>query len=84
MNSLALEDLRVIMRSCIGDEPSPHLDGDILDKTFVDLHIDSLAVLEVAARLQDTYRIAVPDEAVEKMTTPRGVIEYVNLRLATV
>lgn len=81
MNLLTLDELRAIMRACVGDEPTAELDGEILDLTFSDLAFDSLAVLEVAARLQETYRIPVPDEAVEKMQTPRDVLDYVNQQL---
>jgi act minimal PKS acyl carrier protein len=81
MNPLTLTELREIMRACVGDEPSAQVDGDILDRTFTDLSFDSLALLEVAARIQETYRIPVPDEAVEQMKTPRDVVDYVNLQL---
>ncbi|MCW6009761.1 acyl carrier protein [Micromonospora sp. CPCC 205371] len=82
MNLLTNDELRDIMRACVGNEPAAELEGDIFDRTFSDLAFDSLAVLEVAARLQETYRIPVPDEAVEKMKTPRDVVDYINQQLA--
>ncbi|TDD73471.1 actinorhodin polyketide synthase [Actinomadura rubrisoli] len=57
------------------------LDGEFLDTPFTDMDFDSLAVLEIATRVQQDYHLAIPDEAVADLTTPRDVLDYVTQRL---
>ena len=56
------------------------LDGDIADVPFADLGYDSLALLEMAAHVQQEYGIRIPDDAIEEMPTPRAAVEYLNRR----
>jgi act minimal PKS acyl carrier protein len=60
-----------------------NLGGDIGDMTFEDLGYDSLAILEMAAKLQNDLQIAIPDDVMANTLTPNSVIEYVNMTLAT-
>jgi minimal PKS acyl carrier protein len=82
MTGFALDDLRKIMRACAGVDESVDLDGNIGEVTFEDLGYDSLAVLEIAAKIQNELGIAIPDDAVGYLLTPQAVIEYVNVWIA--
>ncbi|MDG4820757.1 acyl carrier protein [Asanoa sp. WMMD1127] len=77
-----IDDVRRIMREAAGEAESSSLDGDIGDVTFTDLGYDSLALLELAARVQQEYGVPMPDEALEHMQTPAETVTYVNDRAA--
>lgn len=81
MSAFTTTELKEIMRSA-ADGAAPDLDGDFLDQPFGDLDFDSLAVLEIATRIQQDYHLVIPDEAVAELTTPRDVLDYVTHRLA--
>ncbi len=81
MSGFTFDDLKEIMRSSTNEDSSLDLNGDILDTTFPDLGFDSLAVLEIATRIQQDYHLPIPDEAVDAMKTPRDVVDYVSQRL---
>lgn len=78
MSQLTLDHLKHILRSCAGVDESVDLDSDILDTPFNDLGYDSLAVLEVASRIQQEFNVSISDDAVFRMYTPRVMIECVN------
>ncbi|MFD8526730.1 acyl carrier protein [Streptosporangium canum] len=80
--SFTLDDLKEVMRACAGVTESVDLDSDIADVTFEDLGYDSLAVLEMAAKLQNHLGVVIPDDVAEQLPTPRALAEYVNVRLA--
>ncbi|MER5326836.1 acyl carrier protein [Streptosporangium roseum] len=80
--SFTLDDLKEVMRVCAGVTDSVDLDSDIADVTFADLGYDSLAVLEMAAKLQNHLGVVIPDDVAEQLPTPRALAEYVNVRLA--
>ena len=83
MSTFTIDDLRRILRACAGEEESVDLDADIADVTFTDLGYDSLALLELASRVEREYGAAIPDDAAVTMTTPREAVVYVNDRIAT-
>jgi act minimal PKS acyl carrier protein len=84
MTMFTLDDVRRIMRNCAGapDGDGPGLDGDIAHVRFTDLGYDSLAMLEMAAHVQQEFGIRIPDDAIEEMTTPQAAVDYVNRRFA--
>ncbi|MFD9944784.1 phosphopantetheine-binding protein [Nonomuraea sp. NPDC059023] len=82
MKELTLDDLRSLMRLSAGEDESIDLDGDIIDTTFKDLAYDSLAVLEMASRVERDWGVIVPDEVAATLETPRAVLDYVNERAA--
>lgn len=82
MADFTLDDLRNLMRSGSGEDESVDLDGDILDVPFAELGYDSLAVLELSSRIGRDHGIRVPDDAVQRMTTPREALDYVRDLLA--
>ncbi|MEO3812333.1 acyl carrier protein [Sphaerisporangium sp. B11E5] len=82
MTTFRLDDMRRIMSGCAGVPETIDLTDDIGDITFVDLGYDSLAVLEMSARIQQELGIRIPDDAVDEMKTPQAAVDYVNRRLA--
>ncbi|MGH3645679.1 MAG: acyl carrier protein [Micromonosporaceae bacterium] len=77
---LTLDDLREFMRTC-GVEDGIDLDADIHDTEFADLGYDSLARLQIAAVIQDKTDVALPDDVVMELETPRAVLDFVNARV---
>ncbi|PWR15970.1 hypothetical protein DKT69_08170 [Micromonospora sicca] len=84
MTSFTLDDLRELLGSIAGVDEFTDLSGDIADVPLADLGYDSLAMLELAGHVQRRYGVSIPDEAVERMTTPRGTVDYINAQFATV
>ncbi len=82
MPMFTLDDVRRIMRSCAGVPDTVDLSADIADVSFADMGYDSLAMLEMAAHVQQEFGIRIPDDAVEEMKTPRQAVDYVNRRFA--
>lgn len=82
MTAFTIGELKEIMLSTAdGAESVLELADDFLDQPFGDLDFDSLAVLEIATRIQQDYHLAIPDEAVAELNTPRDVLDYVTSRL---
>jgi len=78
MSELSLQDLKILMRGCAGVDDEVDLDGDIGDMEFADLGYDSLAVMEIQARIQQEYGVAIPESMLDDLTTPTATIKYVN------
>jgi acyl carrier protein len=52
-----------------------------LESSFVDdLKADSLDVVELVMRFEDTFGVTIPDEDYEKIRTVGDAIEYINQR----
>jgi act minimal PKS acyl carrier protein len=83
MSERSLEELRELMVASAGvGEEELHLGGDILDTPFTDLELDSLAVLEIASRVERDWGIPVSDAVANGFKTPRMVLDFVNNRAA--
>ncbi|MCW2880311.1 MAG: hypothetical protein JWQ95_4411 [Sphaerisporangium sp.] len=82
MTTFTLDDMRRIMGGCAGVPETVDLTDDIGEVSFVELGYDSLAVLEMAARIQQQLGIRIPDDAVDEMKSPQAAVDYVNRRLA--
>lgn len=83
MSTFTFADLHEIMRQ-VDDQSAAPVTEESLDTPFPDLDFDSLAVLEITTRIQQQTGLAIPDEAIEDMKTPRAALDYVNQRLAAV
>lgn len=75
---------RRVTREAVGVDDTVDLDGDILDALFPDLGYDSLAVMEIANKVEKEFGVTLPEEAVGELETPRSFIDYVNRRLEVV
>lgn len=43
-----------------------------------DLNVDSLDVVELVMRLEETFDVAVSDEAAAKLTTVKDIVSYIE------
>jgi minimal PKS acyl carrier protein len=83
MKQFSEHQLRDIMHATAGETgDTTELPRDFLDKKFSELDFDSLAVLEIATRIQQELQLSVSDDAIAEMTTPRSVLDFVNGELA--
>jgi act minimal PKS acyl carrier protein len=81
MQSMKLSDLTGLLRECAGVEDAADLEGDVLEKSFTDLGYDSLALLEVAARIENHYEVTLDEELVAEADTPARYLDLVNATL---
>ena len=84
MQKFTLEQLKEALRVSAGVDGSIDLDGDVLDTPFEELGYDSLALLELASRVQRDFRVPMPDDARQHMPTPRAALAYINARFAEI
>jgi act minimal PKS acyl carrier protein len=75
-------DLRRILGAAAGTGEEIGSDADILDVTFEDLGLDSLALMETGARIQREFSVTLADSALVEAATPRTLVETVNAQLA--
>ncbi|MER7457068.1 acyl carrier protein [Micromonospora sp. NPDC126480] len=78
MTKINLDDVRRLLRESAGVDESVDLDGDVGELEFQDLGYDSLAVLELTARIEQEYGVKVREDDVTELTTPARLIDYVN------
>jgi act minimal PKS acyl carrier protein len=77
------KDLQRILESSSGvAEGVDWEDPATMNKPFTELGYDSLALLELAARVQQEYGVHMPDDSVVLMTDPAAALDYLNQRLA--
>jgi act minimal PKS acyl carrier protein len=81
MQEFTFGQLKEALRASAGVDGSVDLDGDVLDVPFEELGYDSLAILELASRVQREFRVPMPDDARQHMPTPRAALAYINARL---
>jgi act minimal PKS acyl carrier protein len=75
MKRLTLEMLKQFIHECLG-EPPP-LSEEVQDNTFTELGCDSLAILQLEARLSQEFGVHIPELLFQAMT-PRAALAYVN------
>ncbi|MGC5020994.1 acyl carrier protein [Micromonospora sp. DT47] len=73
-----IDDIRRLLRESAGVDESVDIDGDIGATDFSLLGYDSLAVLELAARIEQQYGVKIREEEVAELTTPDSIVDYVN------
>jgi minimal PKS acyl carrier protein len=85
MTEFTLADLRRILEETSGvAEDADWQSADIEDTPFEDLGYDSLALLEMCAKVQNEQQVPIPDDAIIDMKTPRAALSYLNRRLSEV
>lgn len=77
-NLLDLGGLRLLLAESAGVSPDVDMDGDIADAEFEDLGYDSIAIMQIAARITSEYGVPIDDEALVGATTPRLLLDLVN------
>ncbi|MFH9008951.1 acyl carrier protein [Streptomyces afghaniensis] len=78
MAELTLDTLHRILVRCAGESDTDGMGENMLDMSFQDLGYDSLALMEVAAVIEREYGVALSDEVVATVPTPRALLELVN------
>ncbi|WP_409181505.1 acyl carrier protein [Amycolatopsis sp. VS8301801F10] len=73
---MTMEELRAILVECAG--PTEELAGDLADAEFAALGVDSLAVIETAARIRQRLGVVVPDAVVADLRSPAELLAAVN------
>ncbi|MFE2414305.1 acyl carrier protein [Kitasatospora sp. NPDC059408] len=76
--TLSIEEFVRILRDSAGEDEAVDLSGDIADVPFTDLGYDSLALLEVTARVSRDYGVDLPDRDLDSVDTPQGFVDLVN------
>ena len=77
-DEITVQDLREILAECAGADETAGIAGDIIDTPFVELGYDSLALIETAARIKQRFGVAIADEEVAELETPRAMLGAVN------
>ncbi|MEV5981896.1 acyl carrier protein [Streptomyces sp. NPDC052114] len=75
---LTLEDLRLILAECAGEDPQELSGEDISDRPFEELGYDSLVLLETSAQLKHRHGVDIPEDVVRELKTARAILEYAN------
>ncbi len=81
MSQLTLDDLREIMIEAAGDDDAVDLTLDILDTPFTELGFDSLAMLETVTLVKRRTGVAIADDELDSVGTPRALLAKVNTSL---
>ncbi|MBT2208914.1 MULTISPECIES: acyl carrier protein [Actinomadura] len=72
------DDLRSILIEAAGAVEGMDREQEIIDTDLYDLGYDSLALMEVAARIQQRFAVDIPDEEVTDLRTFRLILGRVN------
>jgi len=81
MSELDLDDLRLIMREAAGEGEDVDLGQDILDVPFTNLGFDSLALMETVALIKRRTGVAIGDDELGEIVTPRALLDKVASRM---
>lgn len=82
MAQFTLPDLAALLRGCAGVEQDIVLDDASLDVPFLDLGIDSLAVLQATSFIDVDHGLCLAGDAADEADTPRLFLALVNRALA--
>ncbi|WP_181763846.1 acyl carrier protein [Streptomyces albidus (ex Kaewkla and Franco 2022)] len=82
MAEMTFEELRTMMREAAGEGDDVDLGGDIARTPFGELEFDSLALMEMAARIKQEHGVEVPDDDLPELKTPQMMLDYVNAQPA--
>jgi minimal PKS acyl carrier protein len=84
MSTFTLDELRRILTAVAGADEEVDLSGDISGTAFEDLGYDSLALMEMGARISQEYGITMSDDAVAEFETPGDVVTAVDDALRSI
>lgn len=82
MNRFTVDELKKIVAACLGGDTAAELTETNLDAELHELGYDSLTVYEFMMKIQDDLVIGITDADIDTMTTPRAVIDFINVQLA--
>ena len=75
---IAFDDLRSILVEAAGMADESALGQEVIDTDLYELGYDSLALLEMAARIKERFAVAIPDDEVTDLRTFRLILDRVN------
>ena len=75
---MTIDDLRRILAACAGEDENTGLAGGFGALSFTDLGYDSLAVMEIAARIKQEFRVTITDDEILELATPQALLVRVN------
>jgi act minimal PKS acyl carrier protein len=78
MADVGLAELSAILQEIAGDIGGDSVGVADLDTSLQELGCDSLAVLELAVRVKQRYKVVIPDEQATGELTPRDLLDLVN------
>jgi act minimal PKS acyl carrier protein len=81
MTEVTIEDLLRALRRSAGEDESDGPTGDVLDTPFMELGYDSLALLETVAQIKRDHGVAISDDDLAQIQTPRDFLAKVNSEL---
>lgn len=79
--AIAFADLNELANADPGN-PTVELSDATADRQFDELGLDSFATIELLDRVEERYGVAVPDDVVHTITTPRQLLDFLAERLA--
>jgi minimal PKS acyl carrier protein len=72
------EQLLTILADCSGNRELTQPETDALNRTFEELGLDSLAVMESTSRIERDFGVSLPDEHVVEIEGPAVLLAQVN------
>lgn len=82
VSALTIEGLKEILNEAAGEDDSFKPGQDILDVPFLELGFDSLALLETVALIKRKHGVAIADDEMGHLETPRQLLDKVNGQIA--
>lgn len=82
MAELTIDELKGFLLRAVGDDESIDLSGDILDANLTELGFDSLAIIDTTSRLEQHFKIKLPESETSGIETPRNFLDLVNQQFA--
>jgi len=73
-----IDDIALHVRSKVAEARGLALEEVMLDRTFLDLGIDSLTAVSIAGDLEDDFGVSMPNADVLRLRTVRDVVEAVE------
>ena len=77
MSSIEDRIKKIVIKQLSIQESDFGLDASLVD----DLGADSLDIVELTMALEEEFKIEIPDEEAEKITTVRQAVEHINNHL---
>jgi act minimal PKS acyl carrier protein len=79
VEALSVGALAELMRECLPHTRTLPVTGDaLLDSSFRELGFDSLAMVQFAEALQEKLNVPISNPELDRIATPRDVLEYVR------
>ena len=73
-----IDDIALHVRNKVAEARGLALEEVMLDRTFLDLGIDSLTAVSIAGDLEDDFGVSMPNADVLRLRTVRDVVEAVE------